>query len=118
MSRLTDIGYAGTVSRGMRKYLALLVMAVFVAIQVADIAILDAAPLDATGLHSPTNHDQSKQPLDDCAIHCGCHGLHHMGLHGPVAGLAYAPVAAPMLRVSITIAGMPGQGPPVPPPNA
>lgn len=102
----------------MKTYLALLAMAVFVAVQFVDIAILDAAPVDFAGLHTQTDHDQGKQPLDGCAIHCGCHSLHHMGLHGPAAVLVHAPVSTPMRRVSIMIAGMPGQGPPVPPPNA
>lgn len=102
----------------MKRYLAWLVMAVFVAIQFADIAVLDAAPIDSLEFHTQTDHDQDKQALDGCAIHCGCHSLHHMAALGADCAVDHAALTS--LKLPRDNAGREayGQGPPVPPPNA
>ncbi|GER08613.1 hypothetical protein GCM10007972_24330 [Iodidimonas muriae] len=102
----------------MKKYLALLVMAVFVAIQFADIAILDAAPTNGLELHSQSDHDQDKQAFDGCEIHCGCHALHHMAPAGNASECLYEGLTKPILSGAYIGKNSLGQGPPVPPPNA
>jgi hypothetical protein len=74
----------------MKKVLLLLGMVVFVAIQLADIAILDAAPVDSLEFHTQSDHDQDKQAFDGCEIHCGCHSLHHMTAAVLAGGNIYA----------------------------
>lgn len=102
----------------MRRYLALLVMAVFVAIQFAHIAVLDAAPVDSFKLHTQSDHDQDKEAFDGCAMHCGCHSLHHMAASVPACTIVYIPPIAMKFPRGHAAREAAGQGPPVPPPNA
>jgi hypothetical protein len=106
------------ISRGMKKALLLLGMVVFVAIQFADIAILDAAPVDGLEFHRQSDHDQDKQAFDGCEIHCGCHSLHHMAAAGLAAGDIYAALTDQEFPRDNAGKNSAGQGPPVPPPSA
>lgn len=115
---LRIVNHIGLVSRRMKKVLLLLGMVVFVAIQFADIAILDAAPVDGLEFHTQSDHDQDKQAFDGCEIHCGCHALHHMAAMGNASVFAYAVSASRVYPRDNAGKNSAGQGPPVPPPNA
>ena len=102
----------------MRQSLAWLVMAVLVAVQFLDVAVVDAAAITTPTIHSESDHGQGKSSLDGCEIHCACHSLHHMAVCAPVglqSDRASALPAAPRRHPSRYVTG---EGPPVPPPEA
>lgn len=101
-----------------KNVLLLLGMAVFVAVQFADIAILDAAPVDSLEFHTQSDHDQDKQAFDGCEIHCGCHSLHHMAAAGLAGGDIYAGLTDQEFPRDNAVNNFASRGPPVPPPNA
>lgn len=115
---LRIVNHIRLVSRRMKKVLLPLGMVVFVAIQFADIAILDAAPVDSLEFHTQSDHDQDKQAFDGCEIHCGCHSLHHMTAAGLAGGNIYAAPTDQEFPRDNAGKNSAGQGPPVPPPNA
>lgn len=100
----------------MKNILAFIAMFAFVAIQFADIAILDTAPADSFELH--TQSDQDKQALDDSEICCGCHSLRHIAVDGAACAAVHASLAGPKFPRDNASHEARGEGPPVPPPLA
>tara|TARA_R110002110_G_scaffold179197_1_gene384568 strand:+ start:918 stop:1199 length:282 start_codon:yes stop_codon:yes gene_type:complete len=91
-------------------------MFAFVAIQFADVAIVDAAPVDGLELHTQSDHDQEKQAFDGCEIHSGCHSLHHMAASGSACAVVQTSLTGPKFPRDNDGHEAYGQGPPVPPP--
>lgn len=102
----------------MKKALIWFGLFLFAAIQIADVAILDAAAYEAHGTHVAADKDQSGPAADSCVMHCGCHATHHMNAAASAAGIAAVTKQGPMPTLQSILHMAEGQGPPVPPPNA
>ncbi len=102
----------------MRQSLAWLMMALLVVVQFVDIAVVDAAAITTPAVHSESDHDQGKAPLDGCEIHCGCHSLHHMAVCAAPGIEVKAALTGPALLRRDTRGNITAQSPPVPPPDA
>ncbi len=101
----------------MKKYLALLIAFLFITIQFGDVAVLDAGAANALTVYSATDHGPESLPAGDVIAHCGCHGLHHMGLGESVAGLTYVVNTSSGILPRFSYLQALSEGPPVPPPN-
>lgn len=107
-----------------RKILAVFAALAFVAVQAADLALLDAAHADEAAAHVPAEpgaegpHACGGDGDDSCAWHCPCHILHHV-----FASFAFAPLTCGAYDTTRLIplhnfgTGM-AYRPPVPPPLA
>ncbi len=105
--------------------LSLLLVFAFVAIQVLDLAVLDAQAIASPDPHvagdqapgpGGSDDDAGQAAPDGCIVHCGCHALHHMGLDGHGAELSTVlPIDHRAPANDRTIRAL-GESPPVPPP--
>ncbi|MBW7835367.1 MAG: hypothetical protein H3C28_01845 [Sphingomonadales bacterium] len=102
----------------MKKALLWLGLVLFAAIQIADVAILDAAAYESHDTHAVADKDQGAPALDGCVLHCGCHATHHMNVPAVASSTTAVSAKDPLLALLSAMPMMDGQGPPVPPPNA
>lgn len=100
----------------VKKFLALLIISAFVAVQFADIAVFDPGHAATPEVHADLDLDKEKPST--CAIHCGCHVFHHMGPSGQPTELVLALNGAKKLSTGSYLLSDVNRGPPVPPPLA
>jgi len=103
----------------MRKQWVTLLMALFVAIQFVDLAILDAEPaLFSSKEEVRQNQTAFADMTLNCVSFCACQSLHSMWLASHDGACDQVSVAdRPAVTLSRPLTAL-AAGPPVPPPNA
>lgn len=106
----------------MIRLITLLTMLALVAAPLVDVTVLDAAPLEVSGVPVDADQDRSdvpeNLPFDNCINHCGCHTLHHMASFVQTVEILPLLLSGPVLPHQNNNRESLNSGPPVPPPLA